>query len=225
MVWPTAPGVDWPAIKERWLRGEPASAIAASLPPLADGRRLTRQAIDNQARRHGWKRLNPKVAKHLSAATIDAVAPMLLAKQQATIQPPQSHGAAVSAGRGARTPERAASILELIALGESEAGAATLSGIKPDTLLQWKSDDPVFGDQIEAAKRQFTADNLAAMFKARDRGDAQSTRWLLERSPTTRERWGDQRGGAQGGVSISISFGAPGDAAGQVIDVTPTSAE
>lgn len=77
----TKPGVDWPAIKRRYERGEVANAIATDLGTVS------RQAIAKRAKRYGWSPdAKPAIPSHQTGnrglATPDRMAAIVDAVEQ-----------------------------------------------------------------------------------------------------------------------------------------------
>lgn len=80
-----------------------------------------------------------------------------------------------------RTPEVAERICAALRLGASFKDACAAAGLHLSTFNDWKSSDPDFADQLEAAKADHRMMALRQIRKAARRGTWQAASYLLER--------------------------------------------
>lgn len=114
---------------------------------------------------------------------------------------PGSHPVPVA--RTFNANKKAVFLLELARTG-SVRGAAARTGITPKTVYEHANKDVSFGDAIERARGDWEQANLDAIQAAastgkvierrngtttKEPGDWHASAWLLEHSPTTRERY------------------------------------
>jgi hypothetical protein len=79
-----------------------------------------------------------------------------------------------------RTPEIRKALLQALEVGGiSLAKAAQAAGINPDTLVEWKKDDPSLSDDIDAARGRAVLRNAANLATAARR-DVRAMIWLAE---------------------------------------------
>lgn len=209
MPFPTAP-VDWADIERRWRAGEGSTPIAKSLPEMPNGRKLTRQAIDDRAERENWQRGVPveaiaKVRGLASMQALERAANLRRKDPQASIP----HDVAVQLGWGKKTPETIALIVHDIELGLSETTASKHAGIDETTLANWKRDDSELSALIEQAKATFRRKTFEQIGKAGERGDWKATAFLGERSVHTRDDLKAPEAVGKGGVNIQVVLNIP----------------
>lgn len=219
---PTA-AVDWADIQRRWCAGESALSIARTLQPLPDGRQLSRQAIENKAKREGWIRgVKPETMKSV------IMLPSMQRRQRANelrATGEATHGELSSIGWGKKTPETIARIVESLEMGLSDPKAAELAGISPDTLRRWKEDDPPLRARLDIARRTNIMKRMSRMDAAAERGDWKSDAWYMERSPLTRDEFGNVAAGKSGPtVNIQLNVGRSETQTLDIVDVTPAPA-
>lgn len=179
----SAANVDWLAVQRRYEAGETSTQIAATVD-------ATRQAIDNRARRHGWKRPGEASESPESPTT----GPNWLA----VAQKGEIAGYKDS-------PERRALILQCLAEGMTKTAAAHYAGVDPKTVQEWRAADPTFNAQCREAGTQW---QRTAVSKIAQAPDWRASGYLLERHPDTREDWGGRAAG-QGGASINVIINVP----------------
>lgn len=79
-----------------------------------------------------------------------------------------------------RTPEIRKALLQALEVGGiSLAKAAQAAGINPDTLVEWKKDDPSLSEDIDAARGRAVLRNAANLATAARR-DVRAMIWLAE---------------------------------------------
>jgi hypothetical protein len=72
-------------------------------------------------------------------------------------------------------------LLEAIRNGLNQRFAAKLAGVHPDTLRDWRDNDPLFARELEAARAQFVQKHVGNIDKHSKRNWMASA-WLLERT-------------------------------------------
>ena len=72
-------------------------------------------------------------------------------------------------------------LLEAIRGGLNQSFAAKLAGIHPDTLRDWRSNDPLFARELEAARAGFVQKHLGQIDR-HSKHNWMASAWLLERT-------------------------------------------
>lgn len=136
---------------------------------------------------------------------------------------PTTRREAQIAAFGKRTPENAALILALVEKGVPEGLAAQRAGIDPDTLTNWKHDDPEMADLVEIARTEAVCRKIARVDEAGQRGDWKADSWYLEKSRLTRDEFGagGNQGRGFGNFNVILRVPSPWDAEQPPVDVTP----
>ena len=129
----------------------------------------------------------PKRVRKVQASVAEKLAPPVPEDRV----PPSTEGSLVE-GQGApkpdprlgvhpkRTPEIRKALLQALEVGGiSLAKAAQAAGINPDTLVEWKKDDPSLSDDIDAARGRAVLRNAANLATAARR-DVRAMIWLAE---------------------------------------------
>jgi hypothetical protein len=77
--------------------------------------------------------------------------------------------------------ERAAKVLEAVAIGTTYELAAKYAGISADTLTRWRQRNAAFAEQIEQAEGRAAVGWLAKIEREANNGDWRAASWKLER--------------------------------------------
>lgn len=170
------PGLDWPSIRERYESGETATEIQRT----AD---VTRQGIEQRAKREGWIRkvITPAVA-HGQLTSIAAVEAM-----------------------GSRTDANAKMILDELMSGAHPPLAARRVGMAPETLVAWMRDDPIFGQRCIEAQITHTRAIQGEINDAVKR-DWKAGAYLLERHPLTKAEFKTDSDKGKQGITVVINL-------------------
>jgi len=195
------PGVDWATIEDRYRAGETATRIAKDYD-------ISRQAIEQKARKNGWNNL------------IAAIHQTDTAKR---IADPQNRHDKRLASFGKRTPQNLEAIVKKISQGYSPSVAARAIGISDATLSLWRKDDKKTDDIVTAAVAEYAGTRLQNIKKAGDRGDWKADAWFLARNKATRDEFGDTDKGSSGGITVVLNVPRATSAfEDALIDITPT---
>lgn len=166
---------DWGAIRDRYESGETSGAISKSL-----GEYPTRQGIEKRAKREGWLKIS-KSAK-------EAV------RNLPSIQNP-TFPRAPSEELGKYTVENAQIILSAFECAVSPKIAAGLVGLTQGQLKKWMDRDHQFAMEIRSRAAQIAAEQVKGIW---DSDDWRALKWLLERTPFSREEYGPQQSKNEG---------------------------
>ena len=137
---------------------------------LAERLNVTPQAVSKRVNQEGWNKASEDVVD--------------VAKQLPTSQPRQ--GSAL----GKRSPENIAKLINAMAVFRNEGLACEGVGIDPKTLYRWKQEDEQLAREIRAARASKLLDCGNTIYDKGARGDVRAAQWVLERSPETREVFG-----------------------------------
>lgn len=184
-----------------WVAIEARVRAGEAALQIAKDHEVSCQAISKRARKEGWR----KTALQVRAET-------------------EFKPAAVN-GKG--RPETKLAIIHALEKGVQQKTAAGVAGIAEDTLLEWKTRDPAFREECQAAVQRFIQTNLGRVDKAADRGDWKAATWMLGKHPASKPDYAEDAIGKGGAVlNIILNIPKPGQATieaaeVQMIDVTP----
>jgi hypothetical protein len=196
--------IPWNEIRDRFIKGESATAIAKDYP-------VSRQAIQKRAKKEGWEK-DGWLERAKETPTAKAVAK------------PKTNREKVIVSLGKRTPENAAEICRLIERGVPHTVAAEAVGMHRDTLRAWRNDDPDIDAMVHAARKRSIARKIERIDEAGERGDWKADAWHLERAPETRAEFGGSKTHDVGGITVILNVADPKQPEMPVIDATPVSA-
>ena len=161
---------DWDSIRARYEAGENSSVISKIFGGIP-----TRHGIRKRAIREGWL--------SISTDTKQAV------RNLPSIQEP-SFPRAASNELGKRTEGNTRLLLTAFERGASPKIAAGLVGLSLDQLKEWVNDDHQLAMEIMSRSAQVTGEYQRNIG---DADDWKAWKWILERSPFSREEFGAQR--------------------------------
>ena len=151
---------------------------------------VTRQAIDKRAKKEGWQKCEGE------ALQVAEVLPICNTKGKQGVR------------LGSRSPENIAQAIEIVRKTGNEGLAAAAIGVHQDTLRRWKSEDPDFAAEMQAARARKLYDWADSIDRAASK-DWKAAAYQLERAPETREQYGTRLDGSGGTtVILSISRGS-----------------
>ncbi len=170
------PGIDWPAIRERFEQGDTAHSIAKD-------HDVSKQAIAKRAKKEKWGII-----------------------ERAIIDPdrwlPATTMFAVLEGNYQYTPEKVAEALEAIAWGANYSVAAGLIGVTSKTFKLWRDSCPELEQAIGQAQSSAAMDSLKSM-KLASMMDWKAAEKLLSFNPRTKDDMGQTQ--STGGVTIVLN--------------------
>jgi len=161
---------DWDTIRARYEAGENSYVISKSY-----GGTPTRQGVSKRAKREGWLSILPD--------TKQAVRNLPSVQERACQR-------ATSDELGKRSVGNTRLLLAAFERGVSPNIAADLIGLTPNQLKAWMSDDHQLTMEIRSRAAQVAGEYLRGIG---DADDWKAWKWLLERSPISREEFGSQR--------------------------------
>lgn len=205
------PGVNWDAIRQRYEAGETPYAIHKS------GVGVSKQAIQQRVEKHGWVQTQGSRNVATRQATHMAQAASLASSARAPVQ--------FKGWWGKDTPETRAFVIDAIDRGATQKLAAQAAGVHENTLLNWKSNDPEFAAQIEAARSHHAIEHIGVIDHAgRETKDWKASAHLLSKNPLTKAEFGDtaKAGGPVINVVLNVARGSAEATIGHTIDVTDT---
>ena len=161
---------NWKAIRARYEAGENCSVLSRMY-----GGSPTKEGIRKRALREGWL--------SISTDTKQAV------RNLPSVQEPSFQRAA-SDELGKRTEKNARLLLSAVERGAPPKLAADLIGLTRDQIKAWMNDDNQFAMEIRSRAAQVV---LELARRIGDAEDWKAWKFLLERSPISREEYGTQR--------------------------------
>ncbi|MCC7428035.1 MAG: hypothetical protein IT557_14130 [Alphaproteobacteria bacterium] len=183
--------VDWEAIRSAFERGE-------SLAALSRRHAVSRQGITKRARREGWQRDEALQAMQLSASAARIANPRTAADFRLRSQ-------------GRRSPENAAAMVRMIREGATVRVAAAAVGISARAAQAWIEDDATLAGLVERAQAEAALRRIEQIEAASARGDWAAARFLIERSPMTRDDFRPeprQQQAAAGSIQVHVHLNA-----------------
>lgn len=170
---------DWPYIRMRYEAGETAYTISQMM-----GGKPSKQAIAKRAAKEGWEQ---------SESSSLAVARQLPSVKRA-----------LGVTQSKRTPETVAAIAELLSEGATLEIAARSCGVHPETLSDWRRDDPQLRLFLDRARAGSLAECELVIHEAARKGDWKAAMAKLGSAPETREHYGKHEQGSRLEVVINI---------------------
>lgn len=199
------PGVNWDEIRQRYEAGETPYGIFKS------GVGVSKQAIQQRVKRHGWMQIPSavRIAEHGK----------MVEQQRASLATNGNAPISVQATWGKDTPETRAKILYDLERGATYELAAKAAGISRVTLHDWRTKDPEFADQIEAARSGHAITHIGVIdYAGREVKDWKASAHLLSKNPLTKAEFGDTA--KAGGPVINVVLQVARGSAAPTIDVT-----
>ncbi|MCG8435486.1 MAG: hypothetical protein MJA83_15805 [Gammaproteobacteria bacterium] len=152
--------INWIQIKGRYESGETAYSIAKD-------HNVTKQGIENRAKRDGWKKGNGELIQAVTDLPIVADVNKQLA-----------------------TPENLTGFIKNIAQGVPLKTAAIANGMSWDTAKRYLEQDAEFASIVAQHRNAFLARRVQNITDAGDRGDWKADKFLLETAQETKEIFG-----------------------------------
>ncbi len=181
--------VDWARIEAQVRAGDSSRKIGRE-------HDISHTAILARARKEGWKpgRRDWKVEAQKTKTAKSLANPITVSDRRIV-------------AFGKRTPDIMANILCNIEIhGASYRLAAQAVGIGPDTLANWRNEDPEFAQLIQSARATHLVNQTGNIAKAGNRGQWQASARILEAAPETKEQWSQKVGAGVSAITVNFRF-------------------